>query len=863
MPVLRSREIPSLPNSPSARTPKKRSLEHSTPDKIHEPSTHESPPTATPTPVLESEPPVRRRKSLRLSSKPTDSVHSNDAAVNFSISGKKRRPDSVIGEEELQESRGKVEFDCDFIAIEEGGAPFDGLGSGSMGNGVRVSDGDEGERNCEEGKDWQLEENEEVEVLEKMEFEEAVSRRKRKGKRKCDHLLDSGGVNVDEFERENRYLSLRSGTRIAKRVWEERENGDSVQEGEGLGGDGNGEEVLIDDSEEDGGKKFDKDFGVNEMDLMKDSTRRKLTREEKGKGKLVSDELALNDNCLPDLELRLGIHVDLNVPVEAHPDVDQGSSMENANSDGVHLDVDRAPGGPRQEFNWRHAYFVERKNNMRDQFRDIARRNAVRFAHFNAQQEERNDVNSGAGREVPSEQGTEEIEDWPGPFSTAMKIVRDREKKGNDPAQNLSVNKSGVPSVKWTPRKEQSHEKQKHVPLLQDRCMEILAKNADAITSLEYIPDVIRHKLSQMLCDSRKMNGHVFNLLVQGSPAEIRLRDCSWLTEEQFTKSFKCCDTSNLMVLQLDQCGRCMADYTVAAAFAGKSLPVLTAISLKGACRLTDDGLSALVSSAPALRSINLSQCSLLSAAGIDAVADSLPILRELYLDDCQTLDVMCILPALKKLEHLEVLSLAGIHSVCDKFMTEFISSNGHIMKELILTNCIKLTDSSLKIIAETCSEIHVLDLVNLCKLTDFGIGYLANGCQAIQSLKLCRNTFSDEAIAAFLETSGESLRELSLNNVGKVGPHTAISLSRRCRNLKSLDVSWCRNLTDEALGLIADGCLSLRVLKLFGCTEITRKFFDGHSNPDLQFIGMKLTPVLKHIKEPDPQQGPLLYSAS
>lgn len=47
------------------------------------------------------------------------------------------------------------------------------------------------------------------------------------------------------------------------------------------------------------------------------------------------------------------------------------------------------------------------------------------------------------------------------------------------------------------------------------------------------------------------------------------------------------------------------------------------------------------------------------------------------------------------------------------------------------------------------------------------------------------------------------------------------MSVAKRCKNLVSLDVSWCRNLTDEALGLIADSCLSLEVLKVFGCTQV------------------------------------------
>lgn len=144
-------------------------------------------------------------------------------------------------------------------------------------------------------------------------------------------------------------------------------------------------------------------------------------------------------------------------------------------------------------------------------------------------------------------------------------------------------------------------------------------------------------------------------------------------------------------MLQLDLCGRCLPDYILLATFAqsSNSLPALNTISLRGACRLSDDGVNSLVSSAPALTSINLSQCSLLTYSSIDTIANSLgSILRKLYLDDCQGIDVMLMVPELKKFEQLEVLSVAGIESVCDEFILEFVSICGHNMKELILTDC-------------------------------------------------------------------------------------------------------------------------------------------------------------------------------
>ncbi|XP_057428823.1 uncharacterized protein LOC130722188 [Lotus japonicus] len=507
-----------------------------------------------------------------------------------------------------------------------------------------------------------------------------------------------------------------------------------------------------------------------------------------------------------------------------------------------------------------------RRNEVMERFRDIARENASRFAHFASDGED----DDGDRSSVEPEEELEN-EDWPGPFSTAIRIIRDRENKGDiQTGFAASSQASLIDSIKWVPRTTSSEEREDatarfNVPSLQEMCLQILSRNVDAIVSLESVPDALRHRLSHLLCDSRRINDHFLELLVGGAPTEIRLRDCSWLSEEHFTKCFQTCDTTNLLVLQLDQCGRSLADYVIVATLAQspRQLPRLVSLSVSGACRLSNVGLRALISSAPELRSLNLNLCSLLTSDSIDIIAESLKsVLKELYLDDCQGMSAALVVPALVKLEHLEVLSVAGIQTFSDKILKDYIIARGHNLKELVLKGCINLTDRSIKVIAEHCPGLCVLDLMNLGKLTDLSIGYLTKGCRSLHTLKLCRNPFSDEAIGAFVETSGESLKELSLNNIKKVGYHTAISLARHAKNLHTLDLSWCRNLSDNALGFIVDSCLSLKLLKLFGCTQVTDVFVKGHSNMQIQIIGLKMSPVLQHVKVPDPHQAALNYSS-
>ncbi|KAF5748427.1 F-box/LRR-repeat protein 4 [Tripterygium wilfordii] len=690
-------------------------------------------------------------------------------------------------------------------------------------------------------------------------------------------VADKGKRKIPEGEVQSSFLSLRSGKRVAKRSVGS--DGENQGEGEGIDFSLEGrdcEKVLgrLEVSEAD--RVLSEDNEGTVMDARLEATqsarksgavnsRRRYSKKEKGKRKLDDIASLPKDDDDDNGSVKLGLESKDMVSVDIGGLRDVNQVSERGLGGLECKDVSSIDIGGSNDGRQVGETDVEVYQSRTEQFRNVARRNASRFAYFDPQNEDVSLPPAQVEREVPAVEMEMETEDWPGPFSTAMKIIRDRAEKMNVQQGNSSSNnKKSVPVI-WNPKNRQRSCKKVVVPSLKELSLKILVKNADAITSLDCVPDALRHKISQMLCDSRKMNCHFLDLLVRGSPMEIRLRDCSWLTEEEFTRCFEACDMSSLTVLQLDQCGRCLPDYILHATLArsSKNLPALTRLSISGACRLSDVGLGVIVSSAPALRSINLNQCSLLTSTSIDTLANSLgSTICELYINDCLSIDAMLILPGLKKLQHLEVLSVGGIHTVCDDFVREYVIACGHNLKELVLADCTKLTDSSVLAIAENCSKLRALDLVNLCKLSDSTMGYLASGCQQIQTLVLCRNGFSDEAVAAFLETAGEHLEELSLNSVRKVGHNTALSLARCSRKLQNLDLSFCRNFTSEAVGLIVDSCLSLRVLKLFGCTQITNVFLDGHSNPDVEIIGLKMSSVLDHVKVPDPEEGPLHYSS-
>lgn len=260
---------------------------------------------------------------------------------------------------------------------------------------------------------------------------------------------------------------------------------------------------------------------------------RRYTREEKGKAKLVDSHpwlsLAMNPmqlDLIPERQ-ELNISADSGF-VQQQMDGQQEETTQLLETETVHIRREPEPLAAQESIQRMRA----------NRFRDVARDNALRFARFNSNQNNYIDpFSQGTQVQTALEDADKNLENFVGPFSTAMKLLKER-----------NLRNSAEQLINWKPSEGLDRKVVTLVPSLLDLSMKVLAKNAEAIVSLEYVPDALKHRLADMLCDSRKMNARALDLLVQGSPNEIRIKDCSWLTDEHFTKIFGSFDSKSLKV---------------------------------------------------------------------------------------------------------------------------------------------------------------------------------------------------------------------------------------------------------------------------------------------------------------------------
>ncbi|PIN04054.1 hypothetical protein CDL12_23414 [Handroanthus impetiginosus] len=142
-------------------------------------------------------------------------------------------------------------------------------------------------------------------------------------------------------------------------------------------------------------------------------------------------------------------------------------------------------------------------------------------------------------------------------------------------------------------------------------------------------------------------------------------------------------------------------------------------------------------------------------------------------------------------------LNLSG----CNFF--KLIAENYHGLQQLNLTRCVKLTDKGLRMILVKCSSLLSLNLYALSSFTDAAykkISLLVH----LQFLDLCgAQNLSDDGLSCIAQ----------------------------CKNLTSLNLTWCVRITDRGVMAIAEGCRSLEFLSLFGIVGVTDKSLEALSS--------------------------------
>lgn len=299
----------------------------------------------------------------------------------------------------------------------------------------------------------------------------------------------------------------------------------------------------------------------------------------------------------------------------------------------------------------------------------------------------------------------------------------------------------------------------------------------------------------------------------------------------------------------------------------GKSCHRLRRLWMTNCHQISDIGVEAVVRTNPKLEELGLSFCERVSDRCFPTIAKGCPGLVTLEVELCMQLGNVAmkhLAAGLANENKLRKLNVAGCRRISDEGLVEVAKSCTRL-RELNVRQCDKLTDVSIRAVTHNCLELEVLNLeeiylashrifvfdqegdgrgvveknfvkkvkdVNLTGcggLSDFVVGHLFHRAKQLRAITLSSCTgISDQALVWMLKDMldkskcGECLEHVDVSYCPQLSANAIHQLVVQCPSLTSLNLSGCVHLSDANLVEIITSCEKLVRLEVGFCRELS-----------------------------------------
>ncbi|CAN1133820.1 F-box protein At3g58530 [Linum perenne] len=231
------------------------------------------------------------------------------------------------------------------------------------------------------------------------------------------------------------------------------------------------------------------------------------------------------------------------------------------------------------------------------------------------------------------------------------------------------------------------------------------------------------------------------------------------------------------------------------------------------------------------LKQINLEFAQDVEDRHLEVVRDefhgNLQNLEDLNLNVCQKISDKGIEAITSCCPELKIFSVYWNVRVTDVGIKHLVENCKRIC-DLNLSGCKNITDKSMQLIGDNYPELLSLNLTRCIKLTDDGLLQILLKCSILQSLNLyALSSFTDRAFKSISNLA--NLRFLDLCGAQQLSDE-GLSCIAKCKNILSLNLTWCIRVTDVGVIAVAESCTSLEFLSLFGIIGVTDKCLEALS---------------------------------
>ncbi|EPQ50665.1 RNI-like protein [Gloeophyllum trabeum ATCC 11539] len=381
------------------------------------------------------------------------------------------------------------------------------------------------------------------------------------------------------------------------------------------------------------------------------------------------------------------------------------------------------------------------------------------------------------------------------------------------------------------------------LPSLASLCIKIISNHIDDVEALGDIGTMNLDEIAKSISRNRSMTADNVQLFYDIQNVKLTLYDVTNLTSSAFSSLAML--NPNLTSLRLDYCGR-MDDHSIAAF--NQSLPSLKRIDLLGPFLVRVDAWKSFFEAHPDLEGFLITQSPRFDLSCMQSLVENCKGLKELRLKEVGKMDDTFLQEIVKwkgTLKRLDLSDPGSSKSVTDDACIEMMQAIGPQLEHLDLSGHEYLTDEFLRLgLTPNAGSLSSLSLANLPDITDAGVASVFDTWMGIKaekpseeadmeevtgtnppltSINMSRNSeLSAAALMPIVKHSGKTLQNLNINGWKTVSQEALTELAKRVRDLKTLDVGWCREVNDFVIKDFLDKCEKISDIQVWGCNKLT-----------------------------------------
>lgn len=249
----------------------------------------------------------------------------------------------------------------------------------------------------------------------------------------------------------------------------------------------------------------------------------------------------------------------------------------------------------------------------------------------------------------------------------------------------------------------------------------------------------------------------------------------------------------------------------------------LRSVDLTASPRVGPDAIIDLTQRLPQLTHLKLEQCLFVDDACLRAISRCTG-LADLNIDRCiKATDAG--LAALSVCTNLTSLSISNCFKITSAGLVSFFEACGASLRTLIASGVVTFDDAALQaLIDRTAPRLQALVLKGAHKLTSPSMRLLSR-CRNLSRLDLSRVPAVDDPVVDSVTSAGAALLELSVAGCTQLTDLAIDYVVERCPDIRHLDLFSCYGVSADAFGRLA-GCRQLRHVNVRFCRQLTPEAF-------------------------------------